>query len=126
MWREAIIMKIISSLRISKNMILTINASPHKNSTTEKFCEYFEKKLKTEYKRINLTDWKIPPSDGTYRKVKGFKKLQDLVLQSDGIFIASPTYWYNVPSTLKSFIEQLTPIDSKLWQRERLLAVAVY
>src|SRR5260221_8250609 len=53
-------------------------------------------------------------------------RLRNLVLDCDGMFIATPTYWYNAPATLKAFIEQLTPIEKKLWKRERKLALAVY
>ena len=107
--------------------VLVVNASPHKNSKTERFCKLFEKYLSVPYKQINLCDYNIPFSDGTYKKIDGdMEELRKLVLECDGLFIASPTYWYNVPSILKAFIEQLTCIDSKLWQRERMLAIAVH
>jgi len=110
-------------------MILTINASPVANGTTEGFCETFEKciKGKCRFERINLRDFNIPPSNGLYKiPTIEVRKIGERVLRSRGVFIATPTYWYNVPATLRAFIEQLTPIEEKLQKRSRLLAVATY
>jgi NAD(P)H-dependent FMN reductase len=108
---------------------LTINASPHRRSRTERFCRMFEDHLVgPSFDRIDLFDLKLPHSDGTYdqKPSQTVQRLRDNVLRCDGMFIASPTYWFNAPVPLKAFLEQLAPIDSRLWRRERLLGLAVH
>ena len=34
---------------------------------------------------------------------------KSLLLEADGLVIAIPTYWFNMPGILKSFIDSLTP-----------------
>lgn len=105
---------------------LILNCSPHKKSRTKGFCILFAKHLSNcTYEVINLPT--LPPSDGTYKTPnQRVRSMQEKVLKCDGIFIATPTYWFNVPATLKAFLEQLTPIDNRLWVKERLLALVVY
>jgi multimeric flavodoxin WrbA len=108
---------------------LTINGSPHPRSRTERYCKLFEDHLDgPTFSRIDLFDLKLPHSDGTYREdgSRTVQRLRQWVLDCDGMFISSPTYWFNVPAPLKSFMEQLAPIDRKLWRRERLLGLAVH
>jgi hypothetical protein len=110
--------------------VLIINASPkEKYSKTARLWRHFEKSLKRQCPRehIDLRDCKIPFADGKFTRTPGkMEKLRQLVLDCDGMFIATPTYWYNVPAMLKAFIEQLSPDDVKLSRKQRKLALAVY
>ena len=108
---------------------LVINASPHKNSQSARFCQLFEEKLERHKStRLNLYESDIPYSDGTYAVPKNrvLERMRDQVLSCQGMFISTPTYWFNAPAILKAFIEQLTPIEGQLWRRERLLGLAVH
>jgi multimeric flavodoxin WrbA len=100
---------------------LTINASPHNNSVTERFCKTFEEIMPSQ--RINLHDDPPPICRGRYKKGS---KWQKAVLDADMLFIATPTYWYNIPSILKAFLDDITAVDSQLWQDERYLYIAVH
>jgi multimeric flavodoxin WrbA len=106
---------------------LVINVSPHKNSITQQFAKTFISQCKLlgiETTEINLWDEHIPPSNGTYEQLN--LRMQTLTLESDGVFIASPTYWYNVPATLKAYIECLTNIEDELYERSRPICLAVH
>jgi NAD(P)H-dependent FMN reductase len=104
---------------------LVVNASPHGQSVTTKFCKIFEKGFGAEYtNQLNLHD--APPrfSDGSYATDT---PLQKQVLDVDVLFIATPTYWFNVPAILKAFIDELSGIDTKkLWAVDRYVVVAVH
>jgi multimeric flavodoxin WrbA len=104
---------------------LLVNASPFGQSVTTRFCKTFEKGFGAAYtKQLNLHD--APPrySAGIY--ITG-TPLQRQVLDPDVVFIATPTYWFNVPAILKSFIEDLSGIDTKeLWAIDRYVVVAVH
>jgi multimeric flavodoxin WrbA len=107
---------------------LVINASPHKDGGTQRFVDAFcDAADKVEsVTKLNLHD--NPPSfcKGGFVRPDVLDTYQQAVLACDALFIATPTYWFNVPSILKAFIENLTPIESDLWQRPRTLGVAVY
>jgi len=113
----------------TKKHYLVINASHFANSNTERFCRLFEQNLEAVSSlRIELRKKNIPFADGTYRlpRDKVLEQLRQQVLDCDGMFIATPTHWFSAPGRLKAFIDHLTPIEAKLWKRERLLGLAVY
>jgi NAD(P)H-dependent FMN reductase len=106
-----------------------INASSFVGSITDKHCKLFIDNLDgPEYSRIDLRDERIPIHNGHWDETPNatLRALRKRVLDCDGMFIATPVHWFNVPSVLKAFIDHLTPIESKLWKRERLLGIAVY
>lgn len=92
-------------------MITTINASPKKKGTVAKLLSVFEvaaNRLQIETKRVDLYDYEFPPHTGNLKRwplrypfIKDIKK-------SDGMVIATPTYWFNMPGQLKNFIDVLT------------------
>jgi multimeric flavodoxin WrbA len=104
---------------------LIVNASPFRESVTAKFCKTFEKGFGADYtKQLNLHD--APPrySEGTYTSDS---PLQKQVLDVDVVFIATPTYWFNVPAILKAFLDDLSGIDTEeLWAIDRYVVVAVH
>lgn len=115
----------------TKKHYLVINASQFADSKTERFCRLFEQNLDLErvsWSRIDLRRRDIPIADGTYRPTrdKVVTQLRQQILACDGMFIASPTHWFSAPARLKAVIDHLTPIEAKLWRRERLLGLAVY
>jgi NAD(P)H-dependent FMN reductase len=112
----------------TKKHYLVVNASHFANSNTERFCQIFEQNLEASCSRIELRRKHIPFADGTYRIPRNdvLRKLREQVLNCDGIFIATPTHWFSAPGRLKAFIDHLTPIEAKLWKKERLLALAIY
>ena len=110
-----------------KKTFLVINCSPFKNSVCQKFCDIFIKRcteLGIKTTQINIHDIEIKFSNGTYDEVN--LEIQKLTLETDGIFIASPTYWYNVPSKLKAYLECLPNIEDRLYERSRPICVAVH
>ncbi len=115
----------------TKKHYLVINASHFADSKTERFCRLFELNLDLDavsFSRIDLRRKNIPFADGTYRlpQNKELKQLRTQVLDCDGMFIATPTHWFSAPGRLKALIDHLTPIEAKLWKRERLLGLAIY
>jgi multimeric flavodoxin WrbA len=118
---------ILKGQRVARHRTaLIVNASPHKRSITTRFCRTFEKGFGSHYtKQIELHDKPPPHSDGTYNKVD--TPWQRHVLESDVLFIGTPTYWFNVPSILKAFLDDLAAIDEeKLWASERFMVIAVH
>jgi multimeric flavodoxin WrbA len=107
---------------------LVINASPHKNGGTQKFVDAFVDAAHKvgDVTQLNLHDSPPPFSNGDFVRPDVLNMYQQEVLVCDALFIATPSYWFNIPSILKAFIENLTPIESDLWQRPRTLGVAVY
>jgi NAD(P)H-dependent FMN reductase len=113
----------------TKKHYLVINASHFSDSKTERFCRLFERNLEgVSSSRIDLRRKDIPFADGTYRlpRSKVVTQLRQQVLDCDGMFIATPTHWFSAPARLKTIIDHLTPIEGRLWRRERLLGLAVY
>jgi multimeric flavodoxin WrbA len=107
---------------------LVINASPNKEGATSKFVKEFLNAAEKigEVEVLHLHD--DPPrfSDGNLNRPETMNKYQRKVMDCDALFIATPTYWFNVPAILKAFIENLTTIEEDLWKRPRILGVAIY
>ncbi|MBI5645052.1 NAD(P)H-dependent oxidoreductase [Candidatus Kaiserbacteria bacterium] len=107
---------------------LVINASPHENGGTSKFVHAFTEAAKKvgEVKVLNLHDSPPAYSRGDNAPSMIETMYQREVLACDALFIATPTYWFNTPSILKAFVEEIDGIESMLWQRARALGIAVY
>lgn len=95
--------------------LLTVNSSPKPNSKTEALLALFEnnaKSLGAEIKRVNLYEEESTPVSGKLGKsTSPYNRLQQAVLACDGVVIATPTYWFNVPGILKNFIDNLTQLE---------------
>ncbi len=98
------------------NLILGVNGSPHKRGKgarllRESLARCRKERFQTEL--VHLVDWETQFYHGNYtdRTPKGMEKVFQLVDQADGIVFSSPTYWFNVGSLMKNFIEQLTVLN---------------
>jgi len=76
------------------------------------------RKLGAKVRLVHLANYKILPHSGKLGKRKFIEntkddmpKLQDLVLQADGIVFATPTHWFNVSSLMKLFVDRLTSLE---------------
>jgi multimeric flavodoxin WrbA len=107
---------------------LIINASPNENGVTVKFCDAFTKAAEKvgEVKRLNLHDDPPPFCRGILPRPRTLGLYQREVLDCDALFVATPTYWFNVPSILKAFIEELDPIEEDLWEKRRAFGAAIH
>jgi multimeric flavodoxin WrbA len=107
--------------------LLIINASPNADGQTAKLCKIFKDSAEKigEVKQLNLHDNPPPFSKGLLPKPEVLSVYQQAVLECDAMFIATPTYWFNVPAILKAFIEDLDPIESDLSHKTRALGVAI-
>jgi multimeric flavodoxin WrbA len=107
---------------------LVINASPNKAGKTSRFVDAFtEAAQKTgEVQVLHLHDNPPHYSRGELTAQRNPTVYQKAAIDCDGLFIATPTYWFNVPAILKSFIEELDGVDTELYARPRALGVAVY
>ena len=107
---------------------LSINSSPNLDGKTSNFCKLFKESAEKlgEVTQFNLYDDPPPFSEGSLLRPEVLNEYQKEVLDCDALFIATPTYWFNVPSILKAFIENLAPIEADLDQKTRALGVAIY
>ena len=53
-------------------------------------------------------------------------RFHEQILRCDGLFIATPCHWFNVPGVLKNYIDHLTRIEHDLMQKTRPLCVFVH
>ena len=92
-------------------MIITVNASPVEGGTVESLLEIFEEEameIGLEIRRLDLRGYNIPPHDGNLERTPlDYHFIQD-IRGSEGIVIASPTYWFRAPGHLCNFIDMLT------------------
>jgi NAD(P)H-dependent FMN reductase len=108
-----------------RHTALIVNASPHKPSVTSRFCDVFAEGFGAGYTTwLDLHAQPPPHSDGTYER--DGTPWQQAVLATDVLFVATPTYWFNIPSILKAFLDDLTAIEEQLWEAERFAVIAVH
>lgn len=110
---------------------LVVNASAYHPSITAGFCDIFEQNCSRcgiDTKRLNLFIDTPPINPGHYQHPDDYTitEFQKMVLESDGMFIATPCHWFNVPGVLKNLIDHLTCIETDLWQKSRPLCVVVH
>lgn len=123
--------------------VLGINGSPRKYGNTAKLLLVALKtaeKLGAETELVHLYDYNIKPCEGCLcdeQTACGYpcaieddmKILYDKVLKADALIIATPIYWFNMSSVVKTFIDRLTAfenmifIDGKSWVEGRVAGV---
>ena len=107
---------------------LVLNASPNQDGGTAKFVKAFREAAEKhgEVRVMNLHE--NPPrfSKGATTRDSNFTEYQQEALDCDALFIATPTYWFNVPAILKAFLEEIDEVDEKFYTRPRVLGIAVY
>ena len=95
--------------------ILIINASPKIKGHTSGLLEIFKREAQKRGAKIDvlfLYHEKVKPISGKLgKKFDSIPKFLKKVLDADGVVIGTPTYWFNVPGTLKNFIDQLTILE---------------
>lgn len=105
--------------------VLIISSSPRVKSNSDSLCKYFEKGAleqghKVDY--IRLKDKKInyclacrycEQTEKCFQK-DDMQNLIDLVLSANVIVFATPVYYYCMSAQLKTFIDRLTPIYTKV------------
>lgn len=104
-----------------KPLALGINGSPRKNGTVSRMLKNTLQEIekrggKTE--TVYLAATRILPHTGKLDdKIfiedtdDDMPRLQELVLKADGIIFATPTYWFNVSSLMKLFLDRLTSLE---------------
>lgn len=107
---------------------LVINASPNKEGGTAKFVRAFTDAAQKigETRVMNLHDGPPRFSKGAVSRTSDFTEYQKATLDCDALFIATPTYWFNVPAVLKAFLEEIDEIDKLIYEKPRALGIAVY
>lgn len=107
---------------------LVINASPNKEGGTAKFVGAFKEAAQKlgDVTILNLHD--NPPRYAHSEKQNDGEPTlyQKAVMDTDALFIATPTYWFNTPAILKAFLEELDEIDTKLYARPRALGMGIF
>jgi multimeric flavodoxin WrbA len=101
--------------------ILAINGSGRSNGNTKRLlkeCEYIMKDT-DEFEVIDLSTYDFSGCIGCEGCAKTYKcviqddmqKLYPKIEEADGLVLASPTYFYNISSKMKAFIERLYPYE---------------
>lgn len=100
---------------MSSVKITTVNASPKSDGTLSTLLTQFENyaaELGVQVTTINLVHTDIPFVTGELDlALTNPLPFQKALIESDGIVIATPTYWFNVPARLKNFIDNLTILE---------------
>nr|MDO8114218.1 flavodoxin family protein [Candidatus Sigynarchaeota archaeon] len=100
--------------------IVGIAGSPRKNGATSRLLDITLKEIKAlnaqvDVDRVDLVDMKITACTGCDACLKtdcpldkddDYPKIVAKLLQADGIIVASPVYFANVPGILKNFIDR--------------------
>ncbi|MBN2111343.1 MAG: flavodoxin family protein [Methanosarcinaceae archaeon] len=106
---------------MNKTKILGIGGSPRKNGNTDILLDEFLKGAESagaETKKVLLRDYSIEAcigcescrKDGTCMQFHdGMQVLYPEIQTSKGLIVGSPTYNYNITSSMKSFIDRLYP-----------------
>jgi len=123
--------------------VLGINGSPHKDGKCSFLLNFALAAARisgSETKSINLYDFNLSPCIGCVSKdplscrypcvlKDDGKKIYDLILSSDGIILATPIYWFDVPGVVKNLIDRLTAlenmiaIDGKSWLEGKVVGI---
>ncbi len=118
-----------------KIKILGINASPRKYGNTYKLLKVSleaAEKLGANVELIHLYDYNIKPCIGCLSDVQKAcqypcvidddgKTILEKILKSDGLIIATPTYWYGPSGHLKNLIDRMTAFENMIFVTGRSL-----
>jgi len=108
--------------------IIGVNGSPRTYGNTFKLLMVALKvaeEMGAETKLINVYQKNIKPCIGCVSDDElacrypciiedDMREIYDLILDSDGIIIATPVYWYSVSGPLKNFIDRLTALENMI------------
>lgn len=108
--------------------ILGVNGSPRKYGNTFKMLSLALKAVKDmggETELINIYEYRIEPCRGCVSENilecrypciinDDMKIIYDKILDSNGIIIATPVYWYNLSGYLKNMVDRLTALENMI------------
>ncbi|MEM0384918.1 MAG: flavodoxin family protein [Nitrososphaeria archaeon] len=112
-----------------KPKILLINASPRDSGWSQKLllaANYGVLDAKGESEIVHLYEYKVRPCKGCVSsnpkdckfpcliKDDDFNKLGEKIVNSEGLIIATPLYWYMVSGQLKNLIDRLTSMENMI------------
>jgi len=109
--------------------VIGVNGSPRKYGNTFQALRIALEAARAEgaeVELIHLYDFDIKPCMGCVSEdVRAcrypcpinddMRKLYPKVIESDGMIIASPIYWFNVSGPLKNFIDRLTALENMIF-----------
>lgn len=116
--------------------ILLINGSPRKYGGVYKLLKVAEKGVVDaggEPEIIHLYDYNIKPCIGCVSDKQlackfpciigddDFNKIGEKILESHGLIIGTPIYWYSVSGVLKNFIDRMTSMENMIFHTGRSL-----
>ena len=116
--------------------IILINGSPRKYGWSFELLVAAEKGVIDaggEAEIIHLIDYTIKPCIGCVSddqmackfpcviKDDDFNKIGEKILESNGLIIATPLYWYSVSGILKNFIDRMTSFENMIYHISKSL-----
>lgn len=113
--------------------LLVVSASPRRRGSSRLAARIAVKVAAeegAEARAIDVHDYRVGPCIGCVSedvmKCKlpcviedDMRALYGLVLESDGMIIVTPVYWYGVPGPLKNFIDRLTVLENAIFTEGR-------
>jgi len=112
-----------------KLKILIIMGSPRKYGNTSKLAELAAEGIRdvgAEPVKIYLVDFEIKPCIGCVSDDQlacrypciiddDMRKIYEMVLESEGLILATPVYWYAPSGLVKNFIDRLTVFENMIY-----------
>ncbi len=99
--------------------VLFINGSPNKNGNTARLAQ--EVLNKTEYKTLNLVDYKVY-SYGQEFADDQFEEVLSQMREADTIVIGSPLYWHNICGAVRDLLDRFYgPVEYYSFTGKKLL-----
>ncbi|RLE72594.1 MAG: flavodoxin family protein [Thermoprotei archaeon] len=109
--------------------ILVIVGSPRKYGNTSKLAELAAEGVRdvgAKPVKIYLVDFEIKPCIGCVSDDQlacrypciiedGMRKIYKMILESEGLIIATPIYWYSPSGLVKNFIDRLTVFENMIY-----------
>lgn len=126
--------KVLGNDRLAK--ILLVNGSPRKYGWSFELLVAAEKGVEDaggEAEIIHLIDYNIKPCIGCVSDDQlacrfpcvieddDFNEIGEKILESDGLIISTPLYWYSVSGILKNFIDRMTSFENMIHHTGRSL-----
>lgn len=110
--------------------VLILSSSPRKNSNSDTLCHSFAKGAKdkgNEVQEIFINDKKInfckacsycETHNGACSQHDDMAEIIDAILKSDVIVFASPVYFYTISGQLKTLIDRLVAVYTKIKNKD--------